>query len=144
MIRIIGQHKKIEVLEFPSQQRRSHRSLVIHCLLHDMKISKRQKEHHKKNNLYFFRLVIKVIQLKTADYLPTTTRDKIVETFSSNGVTLENKTIHSAPTSPPFKVDVFVIFYIRWLEQQHNIAWLGWGRERGPLGRSVSTYFVAD
>ena len=35
------------------------------------------------------------------------TRDKIVETLSSNGVTLENKTFHTPPSSPSLKVGVF-------------------------------------
>ena len=37
--------------------------------------------------------------------------DKIVETLYSNRVTLENKRIHTAPLSPPFKVGVFFVFY---------------------------------
>ena len=37
--------------------------------------------------------------------------NKIVETLSSHGVTLENKTIHTLPFSPPVKVVVFVIFF---------------------------------
>ena len=39
------------------------------------------------------------------------TGDKIVETLYPNGVTLENKRIHTAPLSPPFKVGVFVVFH---------------------------------
>ena len=35
--------------------------------------------------------------------------DKIVETLYSNRVTSENKRIHTP--SPPFKVEVFVVFY---------------------------------
>ena len=39
------------------------------------------------------------------DLLKSTICDKVVETLSSNGVTSENKTIHTAP----FKVRVFVV-----------------------------------
>ena len=41
----------------------------------------------------------------------STIGDKIVETLYSNGVTSENKRIHTPPLSPPFKVGVFVVFY---------------------------------
>ena len=37
----------------------------------------------------------------------TAIRDKIVETLSSNGVTLENKTFHTPLPSPPLKVELF-------------------------------------
>ena len=39
------------------------------------------------------------------------TGDKIVKTLSLNGVTSENKTIHTPPLSPPFKAEMFVVFY---------------------------------
>jgi len=41
----------------------------------------------------------------------STIGDKIVETLYSNGVTSENKRIHTTPLSPPFKVGVFVVFH---------------------------------
>ena len=37
--------------------------------------------------------------------------DKIVETLYSNGLTSENKRIHTPPHSPPFQFGVFVVFY---------------------------------
>ena len=57
----------------------------------------------------------------------TTIGDKIVETLYSNGVTSENKKIHTFPPSrPPFEsgVPAFIVFY-RYLEQRQNIAWRG-------------------
>ena len=51
-----------------------------------------------------------------------------------------------APLSPPLKVGMFVVP----LEERHKIVWRKWGREsfmlrqRGPLGQSVLTNFVAD
>lgn len=41
----------------------------------------------------------------------STIGDKIVETLSSNGVTLKKKTIHTSSPSPPYKVGVFVVYY---------------------------------
>ena len=38
--------------------------------------------------------------------------DKIVETLSLNGVTLENKKIHTLPLSPPFKHTAFCRWFI--------------------------------
>ena len=40
-------------------------------------------------------------------HVSTAIRGKIVETLSSNGVTLENKTFHTPLPSPPLKVEVF-------------------------------------
>lgn len=40
-----------------------------------------------------------------------TIHDKIVETLSSNGVTLKNKTIHIFSPSHPFKVEVIAVSY---------------------------------
>ena len=51
----------------------------------------------------------------------STIGDKIVETFYSNRITLENKRIHTPLLSPPFKVGVFVVFY-RLLEHRHNMV----------------------
>ena len=39
------------------------------------------------------------------------TGDKLVKTLSLNGVTSENKTIHTPPLSPPSKAEMFVVFY---------------------------------
>ena len=57
--------------------------------------------------------------------------DKIIEILSSNWVTLANEKIPPRPPPPPpspSKLGCFCCFY-RWLEQQHNIAWMGWGRK---------------
>ena len=57
--------------------------------------------------------------------------NKTFETVYSNSVTSENKTIHPPPPPTSFvhsKLGYFVVFY-RQLEQQHNIAWRGWGRK---------------
>ena len=52
------------------------------------------------------------------------------QTVYSNSVTSENKTIHPPPPTSfvHSKLGYFVVFY-RQLEQQHNIAWRGWGRK---------------
>ena len=50
----------------------------------------------------------------------TAIRDKIVETLSSNGVTLENKTFHTPPPSPSLKVGVFSTGS---LNSGYNITW---------------------
>ena len=53
------------------------------------------------------------------------------QTVYLNSVTSENKTIHLPPPSTSFvhsKLGYFVVFY-RQLEQQHNMAWRGWGRK---------------
>ena len=41
----------------------------------------------------------------------STIGDKIVETLYSNGVTSENKRIHTTPLCPPFKVGVLAVFH---------------------------------
>ena len=82
----------------------------------------------------------------------------VTKLLLSNRVTSENKRIHTPPSSPPFKVEVFLVLISRQLEQRHNIAWRGQGkksyilpfnlrsvkRQKAPLGRSVATSFVTD
>ena len=45
-----------------------------------------------------------------ATFAIQTIADKIVETLYSNRVTPENKSIHTPPLSPSFKVGVFAVF----------------------------------
>ena len=85
----------------------------------------------------------------------TTIGDKVVAL--KQGHFREQKN-YTPPSSPPFKVEVFLVLISRQLEQRHNIAWRGWGkksyilpfnlrsvkRQKAPLGRSVATSFVTD
>ena len=43
--------------------------------------------------------------------LEATTGDNIIDTLSANGVTPENKTIHTPLLFSPFKVGLFVVSY---------------------------------
>ena len=91
-------------------------------------------------------------QLIDAHEISTNNRRQTVETFYSNRLTSGNKRIHTPPLSPPFKVGVFVVFYIA----QHCMQGMGGGKAIFPpfevskgqkkpsLGRSGSTHFVAD
>ena len=82
-----------------------------------------------------------------------------IKLLHSNRVNSENKRIHTPPSSPPFKVEVFLVLILfRQLKQRHNIAWRGWWRksfiflfnlksvkrQQVPLERSVATNFVTD
>ena len=85
----------------------------------------------------------------------TTTRDKIIEKVSLNGVTSENKTIHSPP--PPLHSKLACLLFSsgslgssttlhgddgggKALFPPFKLAKL----QRGPLGRIVLAYFVAN
>ena len=67
----------------------------------------------------FFFLVFFIIMSGPEMFQSTkqsTIGDKLVETLSSDGVTLKSKTIQFPPPPPssrsaPFKVDVFIVFY---------------------------------
>ena len=52
------------------------------------------------------------------------------ETLSSNLRKSGDKTTHNSPISTPFKVGVLVVFiFYGQLEQRHDSAWRGWGKE---------------
>ena len=58
------------------------------------------------------------------------------ETLPSNLGNLGEQTIQNPPISPTFKVGVFVVFYGQaehryygQVDQRHNSAWRGWGKE---------------
>ena len=63
----------------------------------------------------------------------STIGNKIVETLYSNGVTSENKRIHTPPLSSPLKVGVFVVFY---RELEHGTTFHG-----GDGGRKAILIF---
>ena len=59
-------------------------------------------------------------------FTPSSISDEIVETLSSKGVILENKTIHTPPRLPTIQNWGVVVFYRQLKLQQHNIAWRGY------------------
>ena len=54
--------------------------------------------------------IVPSFALQNSPALQFTIGDKIVETLSSNGITWENKTIHTPPQPRPFIVGVFLVF----------------------------------
>ena len=76
----------------------------------------------------------------------STIGDKTVETLYSDRVTSEKEKFHTPPLPPPFKVGIFVFFYLT--VAQHCME--GMGEEKlyfallkPSLGRSFSTHFVS-
>ena len=81
--------------------------------------------------------------------------DKIVESLSSNWVTLENKTIHTLPL-PSIQIwGVCCFLQEARTAEQHCMRWVGEGKlyftllkwakcQKGPFGQTVSTNFAAD
>ena len=55
--------------------------------------------------------VVHTLSIYISPAMQATIGDKIVETFSVNRMTSENKRIRTPPLSPAFKVGVFVVFY---------------------------------
>ena len=85
-----------------------------------------------------------------------TNGDKIVETLYSNGLTSESKRIHTPSSLPPIQSwGVCCFLQVTRIAAQHCMKGMGEGklyflllksvkRKRSPLGKSVSTNFVAD
>lgn len=70
--------------------------------------------------------------------------DKFVDTLSSKGVTLENKTIHTRPLSPTFKVEESVVVSYRHSSSNSSIP-LNGGGGGGRGGRqSLSKALVSQ
>ena len=64
--------------------------------------------------------------------------DKFVDTLSSKGVTLENKTIHTRPLSPTFKVEESVVVSYRHSSSNSSIPLNGGGAGGGGAAGNPS------
>ena len=62
--------------------------------------------------------------------------DKFVDTMSSKGVTLENKTIHTRPLSPTFKVEESAVVSYRRSSSNSSIP-LNGGGGGGEGGQAI-------
>ena len=73
----------------------------------DEKSNQEEKQRKKKNTCVMYSTL--TIFITTVTLNGTTIGDKLVETLYSNRVTSENKRNYTS--SPPMKVEVFVVFY---------------------------------
>ena len=74
--------------------------------------------------------IVPSFALQNMPILQVTIGDKIVETMGQSRRTKRSVSLPPPPPpSRPFIVGVFIVFN-RYLEQRHNVAWRGYGRER--------------